>query len=289
MAFTTLDSLISAWSLERGQKLVYMKTMVGACAQYVPHSFWTTAGTPSNPTTGASPTNGKANGRVVVGGESPTNGAPRYTLPTGGRTMHLVGCAFAANGSGSLNGSTILLDRIADVNLNIDEATGAITGMDATSRLASTAGQGDGGQLWGEVTTAFGAGSNTFNVTYTNQLGVGSRVTPNFSTVASAVVNRSINAGLYIPLQDGDTGVRSVESITLVSGAGTATGKWNLCIVRPFCTVPIPSAGVMIDRDMVTNNPSLPRVWDNTAFTTIMLPSVATTLNTYGEIRICEG
>lgn len=289
MALDQLDDILSQWSKDYGQQLLYMKQQVGACAPYVPHSFWISTGNPTTPSTGTSPTNGKANGRVVLGGESPSPGGSLYTLPTGGRIMQLLGFNTALSGSGSLNGHCILGDRIADCNLNVNEATGTITGMDATSRLAPIGTLGDGGMLFGEVTTQFGAGIDIFNVSYTNSLGVSGRTTPNISTVASAVVHRSINNELWFPLQDGDTGVRSVQGINSVDGTGTSTGKWDLSIVRVFETIPSSSAGMLVGRDMVTNNPSKPRVWDNTAFTMYVIPSVATTLNTTGEIWICEG
>ena len=84
------------------------------------------------------------------------------------------------------------------------------------------------------------AGSGSFTVTYTNQAGTPGRVTPVTYCVAAqpsgAIVNATGAAGgthPFIPLQAGDTGVRSVQSVTM---AGANGGLGCIVLVKPLMT-----------------------------------------------------
>ncbi len=77
-----------------------------------------------------------------------------------------------------------------------------------------------------------------FTMTYTNQDGVGGRVSQNTYTFAVAgggqVVNASGSGASYNPfvyLQAGDSGVRSIESVTFTAAGG---GLMALVIVKPL-------------------------------------------------------
>lgn len=77
-----------------------------------------------------------------------------------------------------------------------------------------------------------------FTMTYTNQDGVGGRVTPNCFTQIVAGGGQSLMAYIsgggfnpFIPLQAGDSGVQSIESITFTVTGG---GLMALVIVQPL-------------------------------------------------------
>jgi hypothetical protein len=81
-------------------------------------------------------------------------------------------------------------------------------------------------------------GNVTFSITYTNQDGVGGRVSPlcttNTAALAATIVNAGTAAGTsgpFIPMQSGDYGIRSVESITFTSPNG---GILSLVLVKPI-------------------------------------------------------
>lgn len=84
------------------------------------------------------------------------------------------------------------------------------------------------------------AGGGNFTVKYTNQDGTPDRVTPTTYCVAAqpsgAIVNATGAAASthpFIPLQAGDTGVRSVQSVTI----GTANGGLGcIVLVKPLMT-----------------------------------------------------
>ena len=272
--FATVDSLISALSQSsKGQRLLYNKTMASVSVANVPHTLWTATGLPAAGTYGSV---GKANGRTLT--DVTTGGWP-FTNASVSETMHLVR-AGAAPITASATGSLVLVDRISDVLLAHAEATGSITGLSATSRLAS----GEGAMIWCEVQSALSAGSNTWALSYTNQAGTNSRST-SIVTTASAIVGRSPNAALFQPLQAGDTGVRSIESLTLT---GTATGQIALCLVKPLLFLPLPAVSTYVERDCVVELPSLPRIYDDACLHWIYVPTAAVTATFFGEVLIAS-
>ena len=80
-----------------------------------------------------------------------------------------------------------------------------------------------------------------FTMTYTNQDGVAGRITPNIFTQVTTgggqvVATSGNNIGLipFLPLQTGDTGVQSIESVTFTAAGG---GLMALVIVKPLQTM----------------------------------------------------
>lgn len=79
-----------------------------------------------------------------------------------------------------------------------------------------------------------------FTFSYTNQDGVSGRTSPNIFTQIVAGGGQSLTAYIsgggfhpYLPLQAGDTGVKSIESVTFTAVGG---GLMALVIVRPLQT-----------------------------------------------------
>lgn len=276
--FANLDEIISAVSVSlRGQTLFFNKRLAATSVANVPHTTWTATG---NPAAGANPTLGMA-GAVVV--TSATTGAMPFTNPTGGRTMHALSMSALSTVGGT--GSVILVDRIAHAQINNNQGTASFSPIiDATSRL----GTGEGCMGFMEVTGALSAAANTRTFTYTNQAGSSPRTTPNIVTVASAVVGRVPYADfVWIPLQAGDTGIRSIQSTTLVSG--TATGSYNIVLVNPLAPpMPLSAASLLTDRDLVVDIPSLPLIRSDACLNWIWVPTSAAVATLHGEVRIAE-
>lgn len=90
----------------------------------------------------------------------------------------------------------------------------------------------------------------TLSISYTNQDGVSGRVVT-FSVVAGSVIGNIVScqgtsAGAnsltpFIPLASGDTGIRSVQSLTMLSGSG---GFMNLVLVKPLAELSLLEASV---------------------------------------------
>lgn len=105
-------------------------------------------------------------------------------------------------------------------------------------------------------------------VSYTNSAGVSGRTSVS-SLIASSVVgcivsgsNSSGAAGSvspFIPLDGGDVGIRSVESVTLTTGAG---GFFALVLVRPLVSTVLLETGVAAETSLFTQRASLPVIQD---------------------------
>lgn len=103
------------------------------------------------------------------------------------------------------------------------------------ARDAAGATSGDGVMILFEIRAALGAApTSSITITYTNQSGVGSRTG---TIILPATVSQSVNVTYFFGLQSGDTGVQSVQSITL--GSSLVSGTWGLVAVRVLATVPV--------------------------------------------------
>ena len=140
-----------------------------------------------------------------------------------------------------------------------------------------------GVQLFLEVAATLGAATPTAVLTYTNQSGTAGRTTGN--TTMGAVTQGCLQTGgFFIPLQAGDTGVRSVESIAIT---GTTTGTVTVGFAKPITLLPT-SAGAYVERDMVLQTPKMFQVRDNAALQWLFMSGLATAGNINGLISAVE-
>lgn len=287
MGFSTVDAIVNAITVNsKMQRITFEKLATAPTVANIPHSLWTATG---NPTLGAFPAVGIANGRVTVGGPTTataTPGALHYTNAVGPATMHLISAGLTTKVASS-TGTFILCDKITDIRISSVQAGGStLTGVTATSRLAATTAPGDGGQLWIEVVSALTGTAITKTFTYTDQLGNTAHTTGSMVGTATAVVNRSVNSKLWQTLAAGDTGLRSLDTVASTSG-GTA-GDIGCCIVRPIATIPVPTVSLYSERDFVVEMPNIPLLYDSSCLFLIYIPTAAVTPSVFGELRICE-
>lgn len=122
------------------------------------------------------------------------------------------------------------------------------------------------------ASTAGTVGSTTFQLTYMNSGGTGSRVTPSSpalptNTAVSPLLTvpySGTGSGKYgpgMPLQAGDAGVREITNLILAS-SGVTAGVYNMVLAKPLLSLPITTLGVASERDLVNQLPSMPRVYD---------------------------
>lgn len=99
-----------------------------------------------------------------------------------------------------------------------------------------------------EIYATIGSTATTYSLRYTNQAGVANRNSP-LQTVGGSS-DRGIGLSFFTPLQVGDTGVRSVEGITLSATTGTA-GDMGITLWRPLFSIPSLNLSVGARRDAV--------------------------------------
>ena len=174
--------------------------------------------------------------------------------------------------------SGLLLDYLGFYGF-VDESVTDEQFMDNTVGLTRYA-DGKGVQLM-PVVVAGHTGGQTFTVKYTNQDGVSGRVTPAV-TMSTQIVNGTIlhsqraggpyvNNGPFLPLQQGDTGVRSVESVT-IGGIGDV-GLFALVLVKPLATFSLFGADSATEVDYLTDMASMPQIMDDAYLGLIVMPN----------------
>lgn len=87
-------------------------------------------------------------------------------------------------------------------------------------------------EIWVGCSGAIGATAHNITVSYTNQAGTAGRTTVSTAGIASMPANRM----LQLPLQSGDTGVQSIQSMTLSASSGTAGNLW-LMLMERYCGI----------------------------------------------------
>ena len=142
------------------------------------------------------------------------------------------------------------------------------------------------------IQTNAGTGGQQFFFTYTNSDGVSGRVsrtvTMNTSTVVGNVIgsNRATaNASNpFIGLQDGDSGVRSIESVTML---GIDTGLFSLVLVKPLVQTCFREITVPYEKDFLIPTSDVIRIYDDAflGFLALPLGSLAATV-LRGDLKV---
>ena len=131
------------------------------------------------------------------------------------------------------------------------------------------------------VTVAGHTGGQTFTVNYTNSDGVAGRITQS-ATMSTQFVNGTIlhsmqanasyvNNGPFLSLQRGDTGVQSVQSVT-IGGIGDV-GLFALVLVKPLATFSLYGIDAPTEVDYFTDMASMPEIKDDAYINLIALPN----------------
>lgn len=149
---------------------------------------------------------------------------------------------------------------------------------------------GDGVKIMA-VLAAAGAGGQTFRVRYTNQDGVADRFTSTVimntaTAVGSLITTQTANAsaaGPFMPLQDGDTGVRSIEGVQMISGADV--GLFHLVLVKPIASTQLREQTAPVEVDYLTMTGTTPVIQDGAYLNFICLPNGSLSgVNFHGEL-----
>ena len=118
-------------------------------------------------------------------------------------------------------------------------------------------------------TTALGAATPNMSIGYTNSDGTAGRATPTTLPIGKTAASNGLiiysgtGAGKYgpfMPLQAGDKGIRSIQ--TIQNSTSYVSGEYCVALCKPLLTMPITTLGVASERDLMNQIPSLPRVYD---------------------------
>lgn len=140
-------------------------------------------------------------------------------------------------------------------------------------------------------------GGAEFTIKYTNQDGVtgreSKRCRSNLSTTAGTIITSGASSGAmsnawFIPLQDGDTGIRAVESLTFLTANG---GIFAVVLVKDLGTVSIREASVPVEKDFLVDSAlNMPVIPDNAYLSFLVLPNASIAAQPiYGNIQTVWG
>lgn len=270
MAITTLDGAIAGMQWPR----FIAKAATGTMVAGRPWSTWALAGNP-----GAGAFSASLNGVVLDSTSAQVNGQINFTDPASGS-------AYLARlqGTATIAGTLILADRIwHNGGFTITTTTAqSITSPTWPSRSADGTTNGLGILCGIEVSASCGAAAPAPTLTYTNQAGTGSRT----AGLAFPTAN-SPAAGSFFPfaLMAGDTGIRSVQSLTL--GTSWVSGTINLVCYRPLAAIEITGAYISNAIDALTSG--MPIMYNGSVPWLIFVPSTTTTSNISGSVVYTHG
>lgn len=128
------------------------------------------------------------------------------------------------------------------------------------------------------VSVAGRTGGQTFRVTYTNQDGVAGQVSQTVKQTTAAANGNVVTtdravvqcAGPFIPLAVGDTGVRSIESVQMISGPDV--GLFALVLVKPIAQAMIRGIDAPVEVNYFTDFAQLPVIADDAYLNLIACP-----------------
>lgn len=227
MAINTLDQYIAA----NKQRIGIMKSSTATVVAGVAFSMFDRAGNP---------------GPGVLAGTTTTSAILQTDLVTGypsidaatGITSYLSKVEFGNSVASRLR----IVDVIAKSGA-YSYATGTTTLLsypDITARCpdfsTTTNPYGYRNEIWIEVSTAFVTGTSwQVYCTYTNAEGVSGRTTQ--TSIAQAAAGLTVNKLFQLALKSGDSGVRSIQSVTAINNSTLMTaGAFNVLLVRQIWT-----------------------------------------------------
>lgn len=277
MAITSLDLALAGMQQPRP----YTKAATPALVIGHPQSMWYVPGCPG---VGTTPPAATAGGLSLV--STAANIAGQMPHTDAAANAYLARLSAVCSQPGVL----LLCDRLAH-NSSISAGTAILDTVTTAQTITSAAlpardnsgtVNGDGVQWGVEVVTATGIGTPTITLSYTNQLGTAGQASTNIdATVATSA------AGMFhrMSLAGGDTGMRSIQSLTL--SATWTSGQIALVAYRVLASVEIVNANVPNAVDALTSG--FPRLFNGVVPFFIFIPSSTTAANISGTYSETQG
>lgn len=229
--------------------------------------------------------------------EATGNGTQIFGLPHGGNvspdTKHILNVSAVTAVATGVPAQLMLVD-LQGYWPGITNNSATAQTLTGTPTLRYT--NGAGCRLFWVQTATAGATAQNIALSYSNTTPTNGRALPvTVAMTASAIAphishsgTAANNYGPFLPLASGDTGVSNVATVTF-SAANTGTGA--LCLARPLLTLPLTTASVAAERDLLNQLPSLPRVMDGACLTWLYFAGAATgaTSNFFGAVEVGWG
>ncbi len=202
--------------------------------------------------------------------ESTGDGTNAFGIPNGGNVStdikHILNMAAWATAATGVPSTLMLVDvqgYYPGINMNSNSPQALL----GTPTLRYSNGVGVRAFLCARATT--GATAHNIALSYTNQSATAGRTLPvTVAATASAIVPHIVHSGTaannygpFLPLAQGDTGIQSVQTVTLSAASGTASTA-ALVLAKPLAQITLGVASLMTEKDLPNQIPSLPQVKD---------------------------
>lgn len=232
-----------------------------------PASLWQYDGQPSAgaaPTTVAAPTNA-------------TTGALPFTSAGGGRESWMTQAWATALTGGTL----ILYDRL----LHIGGLSGTVTTAQTVGGTITRNTGGKGNFAFAEIYTQIGSTATTITMSYTDQDGNSGNTST--GVVFGGTNFREATRAIFLPLAANDSGIQSIQSVTLAASTTTA-GNFGIVMGRILAYIGVGVAGAAGWRDYITGLPSIPKIDDGSCLSLLWMPIGTTAPEILGGFSIVE-
>lgn len=229
--------------------------------------------------------------------ETTGNGTQIFGMPHGGNVSpnkkHLLNMNAWTTAATGVPGTLMLVDMQGYYPGISNNTTSAQT-MVGTPTLRYT--NGEGVRAYMVQTAAAGATAQNIAMSYTDQAGnAGNAMPVTVACTASAIAGHlnpsgtaANNYGPFLPLASGDTGIRSVQTVTM---SAANTGTFALVLARPLAQITLSVLGLMTEKDLLNQIPSLPEIKDGACLTWLYGAGAATAASTTfaGGIEVVHG
>lgn len=150
------------------------------------------------------------------------------------------------------------------------------TGTGVQMMAVSVAGRTGGQQFFVNYTNSSGVEGRTSKTVIQNSVSVNGSIVTSDRAVAAA-------AGPFIPLQDGDTGVQKIESVTMLGGD---VGLFTLVLVKPLAQMMIRGIDAPVEVDYFKDFAQMPVIADDAYLNFICNPAGSLSgVPIHGDIR----
>lgn len=223
MSIPDLTTLRARMRLPTDRRFV-MKAAPAAASAGRLHSLWLSAGGDA----GAAPTTAAAPDRTTLGALGQTNGGAAVLRLLYAQMMQ------SAGGTTPRPSSIMVADRLSQQGGLSGTVTSAQTTNLPTAALTRYT-NAKNVQAALEIYATIGTTQTTVSVSYTNDAGTSGRTSPDM--LLGGTGYRETSRLIPIPLAAGDTGIKSVESVTVLASTGTA-GNFGVTLYRIINVIP---------------------------------------------------
>jgi hypothetical protein len=182
-------------------------------------------------------------------------------------------------------GGMLLVDLLnVSGGLNATLTTAQTTNLPTAALTRYTNGEGVMAGI--VVYTQIGSTATAVTISYTNSAGTSGRTST--ATSLGGTGFREVGVLIPIPLQAGDTGVESIESVTVTATTGTA-GNFGVCLFKPLAMISLESATGAMPLDSVSTGciiGSLAEIDPNACLAVSVFSAISTSLT--GAIILTE-